>query len=92
MAPPVFTEYATALEAAGEGQTVCGTLMPDGEPRYFVMDAEADDDDVHDVAFEIRHGTPPDEYTDWLRDQARALLNGELDSVLAEKPQWEWTP
>lgn len=37
---------------------VCGTLLPSGEPVYFVMPDDADEWDVQERAFEIRNGRP----------------------------------
>lgn len=52
--------YESFDEAKGlcpEGHQICGAMTPDG-PRYFTMPADAEDEEIRDVAFEIRHGRP----------------------------------
>ena len=48
--------YQSALAEVEEGQTVCATLSPDGEPKYFIMPVDASDDEVRAQAFRERNG------------------------------------
>lgn len=62
---------AAVLEAA-DPVMVCATIKND-QPVYFLAPAEAEDDLVSDVAFEIREGRLPTPYERWLREQVSKL-------------------
>jgi hypothetical protein len=69
----MFTDFAQAEAAKAEDQTICGTLMPSGEPRYFLMPQDAPEEAVRARAFEIRTGRPMGRYEQFLLEQARNL-------------------
>lgn len=52
-----FPSFAAASEACLSGQRVCGTYRND-IPVYFVVDANASDEEIRDIAFELKHGRP----------------------------------
>jgi hypothetical protein len=55
----VFDDWDLATaEADRLGLTVCGTLLPDGSPRYFLLPSSAAEDEIRSRAFEIREGRP----------------------------------
>lgn len=62
----VFETFDDATAAAATGQVVCGTLLLSGEPRYFLVDADAPTEVIRDRSFEIREGRPPSTYERWL--------------------------
>jgi hypothetical protein len=61
-----FTTYDEAVAAATPDEMVCGTLLKDGEPSYFLMPRGIDDEAVRDRAFQIREGRSMGEYEKFL--------------------------
>lgn len=62
----VFDSFDEATAAAAANEVVCGTLLSSGEPRYFLVAADASDEMIRDRSFEIREGRPPSSYERWL--------------------------
>lgn len=52
-----FSSFADASEACPEGHQVCGTYRGE-KPVYFLAPADASDEEIRDLAFELRHGRP----------------------------------
>lgn len=84
--PVVHETFAGALEEIGAedadharqlGFTVCGVYLDENTPRCFVMELDPDTgepvSDPGDVAFEIKHGRPMDDYERWALSMARAM-------------------
>jgi hypothetical protein len=69
----MFTDFAQAEAARTEDQTICGTLLPSGEPRYFLMPKNASGEEVRARAFEIRVGRPMGRYEHFLLEQAKKV-------------------
>ena len=65
-----WDEAKAAQEASGDPTQVCGTYVDD-HPVYFLMAAEASDDDIEAEAFEAKHGRRPTAYERWLLEQVR---------------------
>lgn len=65
-----FTDFAEAEAAKTEGTMVCGTLMKDGEPRYFVLPSDVPDHLIRDTAFQIREGRPVSSWERWILELA----------------------
>lgn len=74
----VFTDFDAADAARGD-KMLCGTLLPSGEPRYFLLDAGADDEAVREAAFSVRHGRPIEDYERWLVRTAEAMRRANAD-------------
>jgi hypothetical protein len=68
-----FEDFDAAVTAKGEGEQVCGTLLKSGEPRYFLMPADAADEEVRDRAFQVREGREISTYEQFLIQQATEL-------------------
>jgi hypothetical protein len=58
----VYETYEAAAEAKADDEMICGTRLLDETPRYFIMPADAPDDDVEERSFTIRHGRPKSSY------------------------------
>jgi hypothetical protein len=54
-----FTTFAEAEAACGADDTVCGTVLSDGTPVYFVMPKNVTSAELRDRAFQVRHGRSP---------------------------------
>jgi hypothetical protein len=55
----VAAELETVRARASEnGLIVCGTYLPDGTPRYFVVAPDASEAEVRRAAFTAREGRP----------------------------------
>lgn len=70
MGTHTFASFADAREACGEDDTVCGTVLGDGKPVYFLAPKSTPDAALRDLAFEVRHGRRPDpvevQLADWI--------------------------
>lgn len=68
--------FQEAKAAAADDETVCGVLLLDGTPAYFVMAADASDVEVRARAFELRHGRAMSHVEVALDDIARRIRSG----------------
>jgi hypothetical protein len=68
-----FLDFAEAEKAKAVGQMVCGTLLKDGSPAYFLLAADTADADVREVAFSVREGRQMSDYERLLLQQAELL-------------------
>jgi hypothetical protein len=68
-----FRDFVEADNARAEGQMVCGTLLHDGTPTYFLLAADTADADVREVAFSVREGRHMSDYERLLLQQAELL-------------------
>lgn len=50
--------FKRAKEQAGEDGRVCGITDEEGTPRYFVVGADASEEEIQARAFEARYGRP----------------------------------
>jgi hypothetical protein len=50
---------------------ICGTLRHDGTPTYFAVDPDKTDEEIEDLAFEIREGRPKTAYERWAMNIAK---------------------
>lgn len=76
----VTTEFDDAKAAADAvGFKIGGTYKPDGTPMYFLHPPEATDDEVHDMAFQVRHGRSITKYERWGIEVAKRLAGAELE-------------
>ena len=66
------------LVARHQGKLVGGTLTHDGTPVYFVVEPELDDQETHDLAFEIREGRRPSTYERWALEAAKRRREAQL--------------
>ncbi len=66
-------DQAKAAADATEGFKIGGTYKTDGTPVYFLHPASATDDEVHDMAFKLRHGREITKYERWGIEVARRL-------------------
>jgi hypothetical protein len=53
------------------GLRICGTLKHDGTPAYFAVDHAKTDQEIEDLAFEIREGRPKTAYERWAMSIAK---------------------
>lgn len=67
-----FDDFEQAKAAQGDGQSLCGTYVGE-KPVYFLAPAGASEDDVQDLAFEVRNGRPMSGYEKFLLSAAREL-------------------
>jgi hypothetical protein len=74
----VFDDYDRAAAECAPDQMVCGTYLKDGTPQYFVMPADAGDENVREVAFRVREGRDISTYERWLISQVDPILNGSM--------------
>lgn len=51
--------YARAKGAANAHQMVCGAYIEDGSPVAFLVESDASEQQISDLAFTVRHGRPP---------------------------------
>jgi hypothetical protein len=51
-------------------EMVCGVVMEDKSPRYFVVSRDTEDDVIAERAFEIRNGRPVSSYERTIRELA----------------------
>jgi hypothetical protein len=72
----IFDDWESAVSAKADDQQICGTLLKSGEPRYFLMKADAADDEVRDRAFAVREGREISEYERMLLERAQMLRDG----------------
>jgi len=61
-------EEAEALKT--EHDMVCGVRVSETEDRYFVVDADTPDDQIHELSFEIKNGRARSSYEKWVADMA----------------------
>ena len=74
MALRTFPTFAAASEAMSPGFTVGGTFREKTDvPVYFLLSADASDEDAHSAGFEARYGKPMDWYQRSIRTMAQAL-------------------
>ncbi len=68
-----FSTFAEALEHRTEETSICGTYRDDEakDPVYFLAPADADDDVMRQLSYEVKYGKPMDDYQLWLVDQAK---------------------
>jgi len=57
-----------------DAEMVCGVRMEDETARYFVVPRETSDDEIAEMAFEIRNGRPVSNYERTIRDLAERRL------------------
>lgn len=75
-----FETYDEMLAEKQDGQSPCGTYV--GEtPVYFLMPADATDEQARDAAFEVRNGRRMSGYEQTMLSAAQAIH--ERESVLA---------
>jgi hypothetical protein len=80
----VTEDYEAARAHAEEiGWRLHGTYRKDGTPVYFVLAPEAEDQEIHDKAFEIREGRPINEYEKWGIEVAKRLAGAEPELELS---------
>lgn len=72
-----FDDFEAAKAAQDDGQSLCGTYV-DGKPTYFFAPSDASEDDVQDLAFEVRNGRPMSGYEKFLLSAARELHSSKV--------------
>lgn len=71
-----FTEWDKAVaaqEQAADPTQVCGTFVGE-QPVYYLMAAEATDEQIREAAFEVRNGRKMSVYERFLLGQAEARV------------------
>lgn len=70
----VYDDFEDARAAAEDtGMSVGGTFLENGTPQYFLHSPEATEDEIHDLAFEIRHGRRITKYERWGIETAKKI-------------------
>lgn len=69
-------------EAETTGGMVCGTILPDGRPCYYVVPSDSDDLDLVKRAFALKNGREMTQGEQLLVEMARQRIG-----ALARKPE-----
>lgn len=71
-----FETWEAAAESRVDEDTemVCGVRMEDESARYFVVPRDTPDQEIADMAFEIRNGRPVTPYERTIRELAERRL------------------
>lgn len=65
--------YGRARAAANAHQMVCGAYIQDGSPVAFLVESDATEQEISDLAFTFKHGRPPQVIERQLQGMAERL-------------------